>query len=120
MPWARRPNVSVKQPALLAHQFDNIEQQREAATPGRWTFLATLLGTLFMVFKSIEYYTDYRDNLVPGTTHFDDREWLELDADPKTVSLFFLIYYIMTGVHAVHLTIGIGVLVWLIVLAGRG
>ena len=33
--------VEVHHPAALAHQFDSLEQQREAATLGMWVFLAT-------------------------------------------------------------------------------
>ena len=36
------------------------------------------------------------------------------------VELFFLFYFIMTGIHAVHLTIGVGVVSVLLVLAWRG
>jgi cytochrome c oxidase subunit 3 len=86
--------------------------------------LTALLGTLFMVFKALEYYTDYQDKLVPRLA-FDEDAWkswaggLERDDAPE-VQLFLLFYYIMTGLHAVHLTIGIGVLAYLILLARRG
>jgi cytochrome c oxidase subunit 3 len=83
--------------------------------------LTALLGTAFMVFKAIEYYTDYLDKLVPGLA-FDPSEWrhLEQPADPGRVQLFLVFYYVMTGLHAVHLTVGIGVMVWMIVLARKG
>jgi cytochrome c oxidase subunit 3 len=77
--------------------------------------LTAALGVTFLVFKAIEYYTDYRDNLVPGTTHFDPAEWTALDppVSPARVELFLMFYYIMTGIHAVHLTVGIGLVCWL-------
>ena len=42
------------------------------------TFLAltAALGATFLVLKGFEYYTDYRDNLIPGW-RFDDDEWVE-------------------------------------------
>jgi cytochrome c oxidase subunit III len=73
--------------------------------------LTAVLGTAFMVFKAIEYYIDYREFLVPGLA-FKPAEW----AQPEQVRLFFSCYYIMTGLHAVHLTIGIGLI---LVIAGR-
>src|SRR5262249_32288882 len=66
------------------------------------------------------YYTDYRDNLVPGSTHFVDEEWTAQGVNPHKVKLFLLFYYVMTGLHAVHLTVGIGLLSVLGVLAWRG
>ncbi len=84
--------------------------------------LTAALGAAFLAFKAYEYYTDYRDNLVPMTTHFHLDEWTSLNppADPSRVALFLSFYYIMTGLHAVHLTIGIGLVGWLIHAAVRG
>jgi cytochrome c oxidase subunit 3 len=68
-----------------------------------------LLGAIFLVVKGFEYYTDYEENLVPGLA-FEDTEWLALGLRPDRVKLFFVIYYLMTGVHAIHLIIGISYL----------
>ncbi|MCC9655799.1 cytochrome c oxidase subunit 3 [Rhodopirellula halodulae] len=38
---------------------------------------------------------------------------------PKQAGVFFGIYYCMTGVHAIHILAGIGVLVWLLIRAIR-
>ena len=81
--------------------------------------LTALLGTLFMAFKAVEYTLDYRDQLVPGLA-FDPQAWIAMNVDPRPVQLFLAFYYIMTGLHAVHLTIGIGILAVQAVLAGRG
>ena len=83
--------------------------------------LTALLGTTFMGFKAIEYYSDYRDALVPSLA-FPPEELVRQHADVNLdhVQLFLLFYYIMTGLHALHLTVGIGLMVWLIVRARRG
>jgi cytochrome c oxidase subunit 3 len=78
--------------------------------------MTALLGTTFMIFKAVEYITDYHDKLVPGLA-FDPGAW---ENHAPEAQLFLLFYYIMTGLHAVHLTIGIGVLGVLIWLARRG
>jgi cytochrome c oxidase subunit 3 len=188
--------------STLAHHFEDLEQQRGAASLGMWIFLATelmvfgglftayavyravypdafaagsrqlnvwyagvntlvlltssltmalavwaaqvgrrqmlagclaltaLLGSAFLVIKGFEYYGDYHENLVPGLA-FDPSEWQppaalqhadpqEAAMFPQRVQLFFLCYYLMTGLHAVHLVIGITILVIQAVLAGRG
>jgi len=73
-----------------------------------------LLGCVFMSIKVIEYHNDYVEHLVPGR-HF---EWH--GTDPRNAELFFWIYFAMTGLHAIHVTVGIGVLLVLALLAWRG
>ncbi len=198
-------------PTLLAHHFEDLEQQHGAASFGMWIFLGTelmvfgglftayavyrhayphafaaasgqlnvwyggvntlvlltssftmalgvyaaqigrremlvwclaltaALGTLFLVIKGFEYYGDYEENLVPGLA-FVPAEWTPDSPDvhrrpprellehdpyearmfPQRVQLFLMCYYIMTGLHAVHLLIGITILVIQAVLAHRG
>jgi cytochrome c oxidase subunit 3 len=85
--------------------------------------LTAVLGGAFLVFKVVEYHADYVDKLVPGLA-FDPGagEWREHTppVNPQYVQLMLMFYYILTGLHAVHLTIGIGLLVWLIVRARLG
>jgi cytochrome c oxidase subunit 3 len=85
--------------------------------------LTALLGVCFLCLKGLEYYTDYRDNLIPGW-RFDDSEWLrekKLTADQvPQVKLFLLFYWIMTGTHGLHVTIGIAVVLVMLILARRG
>lgn len=66
------------------------------------------LGAVFMVLKGFEYKEDIDKHLVPGA-HF---------ALPQGgAQLFYGLYWLVTGVHAIHLTIGI-VLVCRLVLLG--
>src|SRR5262249_33921028 len=88
----------------------------------RWLLLTALLGVLFLVLKGYEYYTDYRDNLIPGWK-FDDAEWVKEGLSPTQVphvKLFLLFYWIMTGLHGLHVTIGIAVVLVIAWLAHRG
>ena len=65
-----------------------------------WLAATALLGLAFLAIKGTEYALEWRDGLVPGL-HFTV-------PDPHgTTRLFFDLYFLMTGVHAVHLTIGI-------------
>jgi cytochrome c oxidase subunit III len=85
-----------------------------------WLLVATaVLGAAFLGFKAVEYYGDYRENLVPGLA-FDAEEWHQPSVEPNAVKLFLVFYYVMTGLHAVHLTVAIGILTVLAIAAHRG
>jgi len=85
--------------------------------------LTAALGCLFLVFKGYEYYTDYRDNLIPGW-RFKDLEWVTQEQlrpeDVPHVKLFLMFYWIMTGLHGLHVTIGIVAVLVMFVRARRG
>ncbi len=40
--------------------------------------------------------------------------------DPQGARLFFSLYFAMTGLHALHMIVGIAILLWLIFHAARG
>jgi cytochrome c oxidase subunit 3 len=69
----------------------------------------------------VEYYIDFREHLVPGV-NFDPADWvakgLAVGQVPH-VKLFLMMYWIMTVLHAVHLSIGIAVILILAWLARR-
>jgi cytochrome c oxidase subunit 3 len=64
--------------------------------------LTAVLGTAFLVIKSFEYRQEIHEGLLPG------KIFLFAGPQAKAIELFFLLYFIMTGVHALH--VGIGVL----------
>ncbi|HEY3790078.1 MAG TPA: cytochrome c oxidase subunit 3 [Urbifossiella sp.] len=70
--------------------------------------LTALLGLGFLGLKGYEYYTDWRDGLVPRTERFHPGE-----VNPFRLTLFMMFYFVTTGLHAVHLSIGIGLVSWL-------
>ena len=64
--------------------------------------IATMvLGAGFMGIKLYEYYDDYKHGLIP----WENFQFPE-DLKPHA-RMFFLLYFLMTGLHAVHLIIGI-------------
>jgi cytochrome c oxidase subunit 3 len=64
-----------------------------------WCFGATIaLGAAFLIFKGFEYNEDLIERLWPGPG-------FKLQEEPAA-QLFFAFYWVMTGLHAVHLTIG--------------
>lgn len=66
--------------------------------------LTVLLGFLFMVLKISEYIEHGRDHLIPAL------DWHPVPAMPKAAVLFFFMYFVMTLLHALHLTIGMGLI----------
>jgi cytochrome c oxidase subunit 3 len=84
--------------------------------------LTALLGTAFMVVKGFEYYADFEEGLLPGS-HFSEKlkhNITEHGLDAGKVQLFLCFYYIMTGIHGIHLIIGIGCVLWLVLEAKLG
>jgi cytochrome c oxidase subunit 3 len=84
--------------------------------------LTALLGISFLALKGFEYYTDYRENLIPGWK-FNPQEWtagqgLSSDQVPH-VQLFLVFYWIMTAFHALHVTIGICAVLVIMLLAWK-
>lgn len=79
-----------------------------------WLLLATAFcGIIFMGVKGVEYHKDFVDHLVPGVNF----QWHE--ANPGAAELFFWLYFAMTGLHAIHVTVGIVIMLVLAVLAWR-
>lgn len=178
-------------PAGLAHHFEDLQQQREAAELGMWLFLVTevmffgglflayliyrfwypqefiagsrtmdlvlgtvntgllltssltmalavhaaecmqrkklllmllatiVLGSGFLGIKAVEYYYKYEHQLIPFAGLAPDYSHYPPEM-AKGLATFFNLYFLMTGVHALHMVIGIGVLLTLCVLAWRG
>jgi cytochrome c oxidase subunit 3 len=172
--------------AALAHQFDDLEQQREVSTLGMWVFLTTeilffgglfvtylvyrhwypeafiagsrellvwagttntavlitssltmalavraaqmgerrtlmiflvitmMLGCAFLGIKAFEYYTEYVERHIPGPGfQFEAAQF-------KHAQLFFSLYFVMTGLHAIHMVIGLGIMLVMLWWAWRG
>ncbi|HVV92316.1 MAG TPA: cytochrome c oxidase subunit 3 [Hyphomicrobiales bacterium] len=78
----------------------------------RWCLLMTaLIGIGFIAVKGVEYHLDLDDGLWPGPG-------FALGMAPGQI--FWGFYWVMTGIHAVHLTIGIVLVLRLALLSWRG
>jgi len=71
---------------------------------GLLLLLTASLGALFLVIKGFEYAHEIREGLLPGSSFHIEA------ADPAHAEMFFYIYWLMTGVHALHVTIGVALL----------
>jgi cytochrome c oxidase subunit 3 len=89
----------------------------------RYLLLTVLLGACFLGIKAVEYLHEYRASLVPGLNfRFPEQLVTGLGGsqfDPRRFEMFFVLYFFMTGLHALHLIIGIGLLGVMAVLAHR-
>lgn len=63
---------------------------------------AALLGCSFLAIKGVEYLSEYREGLMPGTA-------IAAFATP-TQQLFMNLYFLGTGLHAVHVVIGLALM----------
>jgi cytochrome c oxidase subunit 3 len=107
--------------------------------------LTLALGTTFLGIKTVEYHHKYVEHLIPGASFrmevegpgpLAHRESLSPDAvvaagvptaDPgeaidlqRHAQIFFSLYFAMTGMHALHMIIGLGLLIWLFQAGRRG
>lgn len=81
---------------------------------GLFLTLTMIIGAIFLAIKFTEYYLHYQDHKVPGF-------WFEYHgAHASHVEMFFVFYFIMTGLHAIHMTIGEGILGVLLFRTGIG
>lgn len=76
------------------------------------------LAGVFLVIKYFEYSHKLHLGIAPGMFWNPDPEVLQTLTHPKA-NLFFSIYYMMTGLHGLHVLIGMGLMVWLLIRANK-
>ncbi|MGB9181230.1 MAG: cytochrome c oxidase subunit 3 family protein [Pyrinomonadaceae bacterium] len=86
-----------------------------------------ILGATFLGIKAVEYHQKYVDHLIPGTLipghpFSPNIEELHMAADVsvRNVEMFYWIYFAMTGLHALHMIIGLGIMCFILFFAWRG
>ena len=85
-----------------------------------WLLITMVLGATFLVIKGFEYADKYREHLFPGTLIPGRPFHWEGLGDPNRIQMFFYIYFAMTGLHALHMIIGLGLMTYLVIKAWRG
>jgi cytochrome c oxidase subunit 3 len=82
--------------------------------------MTMILGLIFVGVKlNFEWRQDYLDGLAPGLNFTHDFTHQNL-LHPHSVELFFFFYFTMTGVHALHMVVGMGILAVLVFYAAKG
>jgi cytochrome c oxidase subunit 3 len=86
--------------------------------------LATIFfGVCFLGIKGYEWREEYVHHHVP-TFYFDAQDLIHdnpnLHLEPQPTKLFFSLYFALTGVHALHMIVGIGIFTVITFMAHRG
>lgn len=85
---------------------------------GRLTVLAlaitAALGTTVIGIEFAEWYRHFQRGFGPG------RFYTTQELIAPGASLFFSIYYLLSGLHILHLAVGVGLIAWLMWIAARG
>jgi cytochrome c oxidase subunit 3 len=76
--------------------------------------LTMILGATFLGIKSVEYYHKFAEHHVPGPGFQFEKEYF------RHAQLFFSLYFVMTGLHALHMIIGVGIMLWMFWWSWRG
>jgi cytochrome c oxidase subunit 3 len=74
-------------------------QRNEKPMLVRYLLLTVFFGCCFLGVKGLEYHEDLGEHLWPGPTF---REGL-----PPQAQIFWFLYWAMTGLHALHVTVGV-------------
>ena len=77
--------------------------------------LTMIFGATFLVIKGFEYHDKWVEHLVPGFNFRYD----EFPKYAHNAQILFFLYFCMTGMHALHMIVGLGLLSYLLVQAGR-
>jgi cytochrome c oxidase subunit 3 len=91
--------------ALAVHAA---QRGRRGGAIAGWLVATMVLGATFLGVKGYEYAHKFHEGLVPGP-HF-----VYPGTDAPQAQLFFSIYFVLTGLHAIHMIIGEGLLLWLV------
>jgi cytochrome c oxidase subunit III len=92
----------------------------DAAADGRrrqlrnWLLATAFLGIVFICIKGFEWYLDYSSHKVPTLNFIMKPE------EAPAGELFWIFYFVATGLHALHLTIGIGLILYMLWRVRRG
>ncbi len=76
----------------------------KAKTQVLWLVATMILGAAFLGVKAIEYTDKFTHNLVPGPNFVWPGQY------DSAAEIFYSLYFCMTGLHAVHMVIGLGIM----------
>ena len=89
------------------------QTSQPAKTQVFWLVSTMILGAAFLGIKAIEYTDKFTHHTVPGPFF----QWDGLY--PKPAEQFYSLYFAMTGLHALHMVIGLGIMAVITYMARR-
>jgi cytochrome c oxidase subunit III len=95
-----------------------------------WLLATIVLGSVFLGIKAVEYHEKWEKHHVPGLNfsaagfmhedpNYPEDKPLPRDMAEKT-QVYFSLYFAMTGMHALHMVIGVSILIILVIRAWGG
>lgn len=94
----------------LAVRAAQLGQKRQLQSNLAATFA---LACVFLVIKYVEYTHKFHEGLLPG-------KYYTAEGIEGLPHVFFGIYFVMTGLHGIHVLAGMGVIAWVFVRASQG
>lgn len=91
-------------------------QMREKKKLITYLIATFVLGLSFLVIKGFEWTADYHEGLIPAIAwnpHMPEHIVGDIDTFRNNMQLFFIVYFCMTGLHAIHMVIGLGVVAYM-------
>jgi cytochrome c oxidase subunit III len=83
-----------------------------------------LFGLAFLGIKGYEYNEKFEEHHVPGASFSFEHQPIPGHpgeyANPRHAQIYFSLYFLMTGIHALHMIVGLGIFTWLLVMACKG
>jgi cytochrome c oxidase subunit III len=73
-----------------------------------WLIVTAAFGCVFLLIKGYEYYQDFQDKVVPVVN------FVAKPGEGSAGELFWVFYWVATGLHAIHLTAGIGLVLYML------
>jgi len=116
--WMGAANTAV----LICSSYTMVMAVRSAKIGSRkalilFLILTILFGGVFLGIKGIEWHAKFVEHHVPGPSfHLEGAA----PGDQGPAQLFFSLYFIMTGLHALHMVVGIGIMLFILWEAYKG
>lgn len=98
-------------------------QKGDNAGVYRWVMVTIVFGLAFIAIKAYEYHHLFEERLVPGMANFAHPESHPHGLFPvyleRPAQLFFSFYFALTGIHALHMIVGVGIMLYIARLAKK-
>lgn len=89
-------------------------QVKKTSTASLMLIITLICGFIFMGIKGVEYTSKFHHHMYPGRFYAGEI------GEVKNIALYFSFYFMMTGLHALHVLIGMGLITWVLIRNIRG
>lgn len=88
-------------------------QKNNSKAAATCLFITLLCAGGFMAIKFIEYTHKFHEHLYPG-------KYFGHESAVENLALYFSLYFSMTGLHGLHVLIGMGLITWILIRTLKG